>query len=60
VNDKISFTNNTTELKPQKVYDYAIFELAMCAFDTQSGWRDAFEHDLEYMRRDLFMGKLNP
>jgi hypothetical protein len=30
------------------------------AFDIQSGWRDAYERQREYMRRDLFMGKLNP
>jgi hypothetical protein len=36
-----------------------IFELAICAFDIQSGWRDAFERHREYMRRDIFMGKLD-
>jgi hypothetical protein len=34
--------------------------LSIRAFDTQSGWRDAYERQREYMRRDLFMGKLNP
>jgi hypothetical protein len=34
--------------------------LEICAFDIQSGWRDAFERKREYMRRDIFMGKLNP
>jgi hypothetical protein len=34
--------------------------LAIHAFDIQSGWRDAYESQREYMRRDLFMGKLNP
>jgi hypothetical protein len=34
--------------------------LAIRAFDIQSGWRDAYERQREYMRRDLFMGKLNP
>jgi hypothetical protein len=33
--------------------------LSIRAFDTQSGWRDAYERQREYMRRDLFMGKLN-
>jgi hypothetical protein len=42
-----------------KIYDCAIFELAIRAFDIQSGWRDAFERQREYTRRDLFMGKLN-
>jgi hypothetical protein len=45
---------------PNQIYDYAIFELAIRDFDIQSGWRDAYERQREYMRRDLFMGKLNP
>jgi hypothetical protein len=28
---------------PQKKYDCSIFELAIRAFDIQSGWRDAYE-----------------
>jgi hypothetical protein len=34
--------------------------LAIRAFYIQSGWRDAFERQSEYTRRDIFMGKLNP
>jgi hypothetical protein len=49
-----------TEYTPQHIYDCAIFELAISAFYIQSGWRDAFERQREYTRRDLFMGKLNP
>jgi hypothetical protein len=45
---------------PNQIYDCAIFELGIRAFDIQSGWRDAYERQREYMRRDLFMGKLNP
>jgi hypothetical protein len=45
---------------PNQMYDYAIFELTIHAFDIQSGWRDAYERQREYMRRDIFMGKLNP
>jgi hypothetical protein len=48
------------EYTSQQVYDCAIFELAILAFDIQSGWRDAYERQREYMRRDLFMGELNP
>jgi hypothetical protein len=44
----------------QQSYDCAIFELAILVFDIQSGWRDAYERQCEYMRRYLFMGKLNP
>jgi hypothetical protein len=45
---------------PKKIYDCAIFELAIRDFYIKSGWRDANERQREYMRRDLFMGKLNP
>jgi hypothetical protein len=34
--------------------------LAIRAFDIQSGWRDAYERQHEYMKRYLFMGKINP
>jgi hypothetical protein len=34
--------------------------LAIRAFDIQSGWRDAFERQHKYMRRYIFIGKLNP
>jgi hypothetical protein len=34
--------------------------MANRAFDIQSGWRDAYETQRAYMRRDIFMGKLNP
>jgi hypothetical protein len=42
------------------MYDFDIFELSIRAFDIQSGWRDAYERQIEYMMRDLFMGRLNP
>jgi hypothetical protein len=45
---------------PQQIYDCAIFELEIRAFDIQSGWRDAYERQREYTRRDLFTGKINP
>jgi hypothetical protein len=45
---------------PNQIYYYAIFDMVICAFDIQSGWRDAYERQREYMRRDHFMGKLNP
>jgi hypothetical protein len=43
----------------QIIYDCVIFDLAIRAFEIQSGWRYAYERQREYMRRDLFMGKLN-
>jgi hypothetical protein len=52
--------NEQTQYTPQQVYDCAIFESSIHAFDIQSGWRDAYERQREYMRRDLFIGKLNP
>jgi hypothetical protein len=57
---KIRAAKTQTELNEQYIHDYAICELAIRAFDIQSGWCDAFERQREYTRRDLFMGKLNP
>jgi hypothetical protein len=48
------------EHTPNQIYDFAIFELAIRAFDIQSAWRDAYDRQREYMRRDLFMVNLNP
>jgi hypothetical protein len=45
---------------PQHIYDCAIFELAIRSFDIQSVWRDAYERQRGYMRREIFMWKLNP
>jgi hypothetical protein len=53
-------TKTQTEHTPKQIYDFTIFELAIHAFDIQSEWRDAYERQREYKRRDLFMGKLNP
>jgi hypothetical protein len=58
--NKIHKAKDQAAYTPQKKYDCAIFELAICAFDIQSGRRDAYERQLEYMRRDLSVGKLNP
>jgi hypothetical protein len=59
-NNMILKTKTKTEHTPKQIYDFAIFEFSTRAFDIQSGWRDAYERQREYMRRDLFMGKLNP
>jgi hypothetical protein len=58
--NRVRKAKNQTEHTPSQIYDYVIFELAIRAFDIQSGWRDAYERQREYTRRDLFMGKLNP
>jgi hypothetical protein len=58
--NRIRKTKEQTMHTPQQIYDCAIFELAIRAFDIQSGWRDAYERQREDTRRDLFMGKLNP
>jgi hypothetical protein len=58
--NRIRKSKSLTEHTPSQIYDFAIFELAIRAFDIQSGWRDAYERQIEYMRRDFFMGKLNP
>jgi hypothetical protein len=59
-NNRVRNAKTQTEHTPKKNYGFAIFELAIRAFDIQSGWRDAYERQREYTRRDLFMGKLNP
>jgi hypothetical protein len=58
--NKLRKIKTLTEHIPKQIYDLAIFELAIRAFDIQSGWRDAYERQREYTRRDIFMGKLNP
>jgi hypothetical protein len=40
---RIRKANEQTMHTPQQIYDCAIFELAIRAFDIQSGWRDAYE-----------------
>jgi hypothetical protein len=60
VNNKVRKFKTLVEHTPKQVYDFTIFELSIRAFDTQSGWRDAYERQREYTRRNLFMGKLNP
>jgi hypothetical protein len=59
-NNRVRKSKTIAEHTPKQIYDFAIFELSIRAFDTQSGWRDAYERQREYTRRDFFMGKLNP
>jgi hypothetical protein len=58
--NRVRKSKTIAEHTPKQFYDFSIFELSIRVFDTQSGWRDAYERQREYMRRDLFMGKLNP
>jgi hypothetical protein len=58
--NRIRKTKTQTDHTPNQIYDFAIFELAIHAFDIQSGWRDSYERQREYMRKDIFMGILNP
>jgi hypothetical protein len=58
--NRVRKSNTVAEHTPNKIYDFAIFELSIRSFDFQSGWRDAYERQREYTRRDLFMGRLNP
>jgi hypothetical protein len=51
--NRICKAKDQTQHTPNQIYDYAIYELAIRAFDIQSGWRDP-------NRRELFIGKLNP
>jgi hypothetical protein len=59
-NNWVRKSKTIAEHTPKQIYDFAIFELSIRAFDIQSGWSDAYERQREYMRRDLFMGRLNP
>jgi hypothetical protein len=54
--NRVRKAKTLTEHTPQKISDFAIFELSIRAFDIQIRWRDAYERQKEYMRRDLFMG----
>jgi hypothetical protein len=58
--NKVRKFKTLVEHTPKQIYDFATLELSIRAFDIQSGWRDAYERQREYMRRDLFMGKINP
>jgi hypothetical protein len=58
--NRVRKAKTIAEHTPKQIYDFAIFELSIRAFDIQSGWRDAYERQREYTRRDLFMGRLNP
>jgi hypothetical protein len=53
--NKTRAAKNQNELNEQQIHDYAIFKLAIRAFEIQSRWRDTFERQREYMRRDLFV-----
>jgi hypothetical protein len=59
-NNRVRKAKTQMEHNPSQIYDFAIFELTIRSFDIQSGWRDAYERQREYMRRDLFMGELSP
>jgi hypothetical protein len=39
--NKIRAAKNQNQLNEQQIHDYEIFELAVRAFDIQSGWCDA-------------------
>jgi hypothetical protein len=58
--NRVHKSKTIEEHTPKQIYDFAIFELSIQAFDIQSGWRDAYERQRGYTRRDLFMGRLNP
>jgi hypothetical protein len=57
--NRVRKSKTIAEHTPKKIYDFALFDLSIRAFDIQSGWRDAYERQREYTRRDLFMGRLN-
>jgi hypothetical protein len=60
VKNRVRKSKMIVEHNPKQIYDFAIFKLSIRAFDIQSGCRDAYERQREYMRRYFFMGRLNP
>jgi hypothetical protein len=48
------------EHTPKQIYDFSLLELSIREFEIQSGWRDAYYRQREYMRQDIFMGRINP
>jgi hypothetical protein len=59
-NNRVRKAKTIAEHTPKQIFDFALFELSIQAFDIQSGLCDAYERQKEYTRRDLFMGRLNP
>jgi hypothetical protein len=58
--NRVRKSKTIAEHTPKQIYDFAIFKLSIRAFDIQSLWRDAYERQREYTRKDLFTGILNP
>jgi hypothetical protein len=58
--NRVRKAKTIAEHTPKQIFDFALFELSIRAFYIQSGWRDAYERQKEYTKRDLFMGRLNP
>jgi hypothetical protein len=58
--NRVHKSKTIAEHTPKQIYDFTLFELSIRAFDVQSGWRDAYERQREYTRRDLLSGRLNP
>jgi hypothetical protein len=57
--NRVRKSKTIAEHTPKQMYDFALFELSIRAFDIQSGWRDDYERQRESMRRYLFMGRPN-
>jgi hypothetical protein len=58
--NRVRKAKTIAEHTPKQIFDFALFELSIRALDIQSGWRDAYERQKEYMTRVIFMGRLNP
>jgi hypothetical protein len=50
--NRVRKAKTQTEHTPSQIYEFSIFELAIRAFDIQSGWRDAYERQREYNTRE--------
>jgi hypothetical protein len=60
INEKRSQELKNRVRKAKTLTKHTPQQLSIRAFDIQIGWRDAYERQKEYTRRDLFTGILNP
>jgi hypothetical protein len=45
--NRVRKAKTLTDHTPKQIFDFALFELSIRAFDIQSGWRDAYERQRE-------------
>ena len=58
--NKILEARGQTKITDLEIWKNIMFEITIQVFETKSGWRSAWDRQQNYMRHDLFMGKLSP